>query len=53
VIEEDRGGFNVPSIATISNILRGNSRPDMDQDMVVLTEMVQTGLYMEGMLRIL
>jgi len=53
VIEDDRGGFNVPSIATIAKILRGKSRPDMDQDMAVLTEMVQTGLYMKELLRIL
>jgi len=44
VVEEDRGGFHVPSIAAIASILRGKSRPDMDQDMAVLTELIQTGL---------
>jgi len=48
VIERGSRGFNVPSIATIANILRGKSRPDIDQDMAALTEMVQTGLYRNG-----
>jgi len=34
-------------------MLRGKSRPDMDQDMAVLTEMVQTGLYIQEMARLL
>jgi len=53
VVEGDRGGFIVPSITTIANMLRGRSRPDIDQDMAVLTEMVQTGLYIQETARLL
>jgi hypothetical protein len=49
VVEGDRGGFRVPSITTIANMLRGKSRLDMDQDMAILTEMVQTGMYIQEM----
>jgi len=39
VVEGDRRGFIVPSITTIANLLRGRSRPDMDQDMRTLQKL--------------
>jgi len=37
----------------IANILRGRSRPDQDLTMAILTELIQTGLGVEGQLQAL
>jgi len=53
MIQRDRGGQMGIQCPTIANILKGKSRPDMDQDMAVLTEMVQTDLYIQELSRLL
>jgi len=44
-------GFQPPTIVTVANILRGMSRPDQDLTMAILTELIQTGLGVEGQLQ--
>jgi len=50
-LEETR--FQTPSVVMIANILGGMSRPDQDLTMVILIQLIQTGLELEGQLRAL
>jgi len=45
--------FQPPTIVMIANILREMSRPDQDVTMVILTELIQSELGVEGQLRAL
>jgi len=45
-------GFQPPTLVMVANLLRGMCHPDQDQTMAVLSEMIQTGLYTQELLRV-
>jgi len=45
-------GFRPPTLVMVANLLRGMCRPDQDQTMALITELVQTGLHTQELLRV-
>jgi len=43
-------GFRPPTLVMMTNLMRGMCRPDQDQTMALITELVQTGLYTQELL---
>jgi len=43
-------GFRPPTLVMVANLMRGMCRPDQDQTMSLITELVQTGLYTQELL---
>jgi len=52
LVNSEGYGFQPPTLVMVVNVIRRMCRPDQDQTMAVLTEMIQTGLYTQELLNV-
>jgi len=52
LVNVEEHGFRPPTLIMVANLIRGMCRPDRDQAMALLTELIQTGLYTQELLNV-